>query len=137
MIKFDQIFQFSSAVIQNKGGGILLLKRSNSSKHYPGLWQLPEGKIEGKETPAESMKRELEEEIGCTFTPVTLKSICPYSFNIDKINILIIRTLFYIKGKPKIKLSHEHSEYKWVLPKKIIKDKYQLVVGLKEIIEKF
>lgn len=51
------------AIIE-KDGLILLVKRSASSKVYPGLWSLPSGKVEWGEEVSEAVKREVLEETG-------------------------------------------------------------------------
>jgi ADP-ribose pyrophosphatase YjhB (NUDIX family) len=52
------------AIIQNNDGNILLIKRSETSKTYPGMWSLVSGMIEWKETVIDALRREVKEEIG-------------------------------------------------------------------------
>ena len=40
--------------------------------HYPGRWMMPQGGIDGGETPLEAMKRELVEETGIAYDEVCL-----------------------------------------------------------------
>jgi 8-oxo-dGTP pyrophosphatase MutT (NUDIX family)/CTP:molybdopterin cytidylyltransferase MocA len=44
--------------------GILLERRSTSARCHPGLWDLPGGKVEAGERPADALRRELHEELG-------------------------------------------------------------------------
>ena len=55
----------AAAIIQNKK--ILLLKRSQSTKKYPGCWTFPGGKSEKNETPEETVIREVKEETSLDF----------------------------------------------------------------------
>jgi mutator protein MutT len=48
--------------------GVLLEKRQMSARCHPGLWDMPGGKIESGETPANAMSRELREELGISTT---------------------------------------------------------------------
>lgn len=52
------------AVITNERGEILCAQRS-AQMAQPGLWEFPGGKIEPGERPAESLKREIREELRC------------------------------------------------------------------------
>ena len=48
----------------NKPTRLLLLRRSIEETSMHGLWELPVGKMEGKETPKETALQELLEETG-------------------------------------------------------------------------
>jgi 8-oxo-dGTP diphosphatase len=52
------------AIIQNNDGNILLIKRSETSKTYPGTWSLVSGMVERNETVIDALRREVKEEIG-------------------------------------------------------------------------
>jgi 8-oxo-dGTP diphosphatase len=51
-------------IILNDEGKILLVKRSQKLKTYPGFWGLVGGWVEWGETVEEALKREAKEEIG-------------------------------------------------------------------------
>ena len=96
----------------------LIVKRNENDNLYPGVWEFPGGHLEDGETIKEGLKRELLEETGFTdeFNPI----ITHYYDEIKSKNGKLIYNLeidFIInvdRSKLEIKLSDEHSEYKWV-----------------------
>ena len=96
----------------------LVVKRNENDNLYPGSWEFPGGHLEKGETLKEGLKRELEEEIGFTenFNPI----ITHYFDELKERNNELIHDLeldFIINvdsSKMDIKLSDEHSDYKWV-----------------------
>ena len=50
------------ALILDKEGRILLMKRTENSKFYQNCWLLPCGKLEGGESEIDGLKREVREE---------------------------------------------------------------------------
>lgn len=96
----------------------LVVKRNENDDMYPGAWEFPGGHLETGETLKEGLKRELEEEIGFTenFKPV----ITHYFDEVKEKNNELIHDLeldFILdvdSSKLNIKLSDEHSDYKWV-----------------------
>ena len=96
----------------------LIIKRSINDDFYPGFWEFPGGHLEDGETLNEALKRELEEEIGYTLDSIPI--ITNYFDEIKTFENKLVHNLeidFIItvdKTKLNIKLSNEHSEYKWV-----------------------
>ena len=96
----------------------LIVKRSDNDDLYPGAWEFPGGHLEIGETLKEGLKRELKEEIGFNedFNPL----ITHYYDEIKEKNNKLIHNLeidFIINVKKdniNIKLSNEHTDYKWV-----------------------
>ena len=96
----------------------LVVKRNENDNLYPGSWEFPGGHLEKGETLKDGLKRELEEEIGFTenFNPI----ITHYFGELKERNNELIHDLeldFIINvdsSKMDIKLSDEHSDYKWV-----------------------
>ena len=96
----------------------LIVKRNENDNLYPGVWEFPGGHLEDGETIKEGLKRELLEEIG--FTDEFNPRITHYYDEIKSKNGKLIYNLeidFIInvdRSNLEIKLSNEHSEYKWV-----------------------
>jgi len=93
----------------------LLLKRSAEDKIYPNLWQAITGEVIGNETPLECAIRETMEEIH--LQPIN-KWVVPvvgtfYNYRENSINFVPIFA-FEVKFNDEVKLSNEHSEYKWL-----------------------
>ena len=58
------------AVIRRLSDGkVLLLRRPQESKHFPGLWEFPGGKPDLNENFAETLRREVLEETGLEVVP--------------------------------------------------------------------
>ena len=95
----------------------LIVKRNENDNLYPGAWEFPGGHLEDGETIKEGLKRELLEEIG--FTDEFNPRITHYYDEIKSKNGKLIYNLeidFIInvdRSNLEIKLSNEHSEYKW------------------------
>lgn len=96
----------------------LIVKRNENDDMYPGAWEFPGGHLEDGETVKDGLRRELEEEIGFTgnFNPI----ITHYFDEVKEKNNELIHDLeidFIIdvdSSKINIKLSNEHSDYRWV-----------------------
>ena len=96
----------------------LVVKRNENDDLYPGAWEFPGGHLEDGETLKEGLKRELMEEIGFLedFNPI----VTHYFDEVKEKNNGLIHNLeidFIVnvdKSKVNVKLSEEHSDYKWV-----------------------
>lgn len=100
--------------IFNTQGQILILKRDLVK--YPGAnnpWDIPGGRIDAGQTLEENLKREIDEETH--LSPQILQILVAQ--DIIKPEIRVVR-LTYISHEtlpdPSVRLSDEHSEYKWI-----------------------
>lgn len=97
-----------------KDNRILVLKRSSREEVYVNLWDIPGGRMHFGEAPHSSLKREILEETGLA---VEIKHPFKiWSFHADESTQIVGITLIcrYIEGE--VTLSHEHTEYRWILP---------------------
>jgi mutator protein MutT len=106
----NHIFVAVYALIQNKTGQYLFIKRADHDS-MPRLWEVPGGKMEYGEEPKDSLKREVMEEAGLEVE--VLNPFCVVTHKAkDK---QMIRIVFKTKliGDNNVKLSSEHSQFKW------------------------
>ncbi|MCH7973711.1 MAG: NUDIX pyrophosphatase [Bacteroidetes bacterium] len=102
--------------IKNSKMEFLILKRADG-EIYSGIWQMVTGKIEHGEKAYETALREVEEE---TELKIEKLWVVPnvntfYSSEEDAIyNVPVFAT--QVSSKSDVKLSSEHSDYKWVEP---------------------
>ena len=135
------------ALIRNSAGQILLLKVNKEKlKGFTGeaYWDIPGGRIQKGQTVEETLKREVEEEIGVK----EITNIKPFSMVLSKIRIpqgedsvgLILGTYTCeIPENSEIKLSEEHTEAKWFTSEeasKLLEVKYpvEFTEKIKELI---
>ncbi len=115
----DKVLIIASAIIENDKGEILLLKRGET-KTFQGNWQLPEGKLEENEKPKDALKRELKEELGAEVKNLSLENVSQSTMDAKGTKYLAFRIIFKVKLKEgQITLSSEHSDYQWIMPKKL------------------
>ena len=111
------LFSVPQKALIEQNGKILIIKRSEKTKAYPGHWDFPGGKLEHGEEPEEGLEREVMEE-----TNLEVKVGEPLFSYLESKNAfayIIVYRCKFLGGK--IKLSHEHSEYKWVTKSKLKK----------------
>lgn len=95
-----------------KDNKLLLLKRRPNDVHSPGEWDIPGGRLELGEDPFAGLNRETREEIGGDVS-IIMPIDVHYFIRGDGQKILMI--IFICKPRSEeIKLSEEHTEYKWV-----------------------
>lgn len=103
---FNDFYRFSvHAVITNSEGKVLLLKQTYSDKR----WGLPGGGVEPGETIHQAIIRECKEELGIDIIVKAFTGLYYHkSFN-SQVGIFNCE----LPKEAAIKLSSEHSEYKW------------------------
>lgn len=103
-------FEISKAVIEREGK-YLLLKRAAHSANFPNLWDFAGGKNEPEESPKESAKREAKEETSFDIEPG--KEIFKASYQ-DGTRDITFHYFAPTRISGELKLSADHSEYKWL-----------------------
>jgi 8-oxo-dGTP diphosphatase len=103
---FNDTFRFGAhAIIANTEGKILLLKRTYGNKG----WSLPGGGVEAGETIHQALFRECREELGVEVCDVVLTGFYYHSHLNAQVGIFRCS----LPKDQQLKLSSEHSEYRW------------------------
>jgi 8-oxo-dGTP diphosphatase len=110
-----------------KDNKYLLLHKSLTVPRFPGYWDFPGGGLEENEDPFEGIKREILEETNLKANPlkVTWKTQMKVNDIMTEYRIYSVELL-----SDEIKLSHEHTEYKWVTKDELLKMKIQPYIKL-------
>lgn len=87
---------------------VLILKQPDDSPEQPGKWAFPGGHGEGDELPAQTAKRELNEETGLDIQITGLIQVTI----LNEKHLIVV----YAATAPHeaIQLSHESSQYHWI-----------------------
>ncbi len=101
----------TTTVVLNKQNQVLVLKRS-SSDSSPNVWELPGGGIDDFQDIFAEAKREVLEETGLEVENIEL--LYSHSFLHHSSNKEIGNVYFFTQANDEVKVSSEHSEYKWV-----------------------
>lgn len=106
--------------IQNDKGGVLMVKRSDTDDFLPGLWELPGGGTDIGENPIQALQREIKEEVGLDVVVERPLSVDDYTMEEGDSKIHRVEITFLCNATTEtVVLSHEHSEYKWVMEENI------------------
>jgi dATP pyrophosphohydrolase len=96
-----------------EGNKYLIMKRASNQK-YPNIWQMVTGKINENEKAYETALREIEEETNLTISQLYIVPNVNYFYNNNDDSITIIPVFVAVIDNDKnLKISTEHSEYKW------------------------
>ena len=90
------------AIVLDKKGKILIIKRSDIDSWRPGYWEFPGGKLDEGQDISNALEREVLEETGLVVIPTNRVVYCESKIGIAK------------KIGGKVKLSEEHADYAWV-----------------------
>jgi 8-oxo-dGTP diphosphatase len=97
------------AIIE-KDGKILKIRRSPGDSNA-GMWEIPGGGVDPKELPIKAITREVREETGLIIYPTSLVGVKHFETK-EKYQIQLIFKTKLI-GSSKVKLSHEHDNFRW------------------------
>jgi mutator protein MutT len=101
------------ALLLDEDGKSLLLRRSDSSRYFAGMWEWPGGKCDPGETIDKALMREVEEETGLQIKVTDF--IGADDFVMSEIHVVSL----YMKAKivgGVVTLSGEHDDFTWVFP---------------------
>ena len=100
----------AACAIIPRGEELLVGKRAFGS--MAGKWELIGGKIEGSETPAEAVVRELKEEL--SVTAIAIAESEPYEHRYEEFDLDLFPIICELEGDNADVRSKDHSEVKWV-----------------------
>ncbi len=95
--------------------GLVLCAQRGETGELPGMWEFPGGKIESGESMQDALKREIEEELGCSVKvgPQIESTTHEYDF------AAITLTTFYCQIFEGTPIPKEHLTLKWVHPSEL------------------
>lgn len=97
-------------ILRDGQGRFLLLKRSRSSKTWPGCWEFPGGKVDTGEELATALRREFWEETGLEVEAVGLYD----AFEWERAEDYIISLVYNVRGTiANVMISAEHEAFCW------------------------
>lgn len=97
-------------------GKVLILKRGPTAPTFPNTWDSIGGLVSENESVEDCMLREAKEEIGSSVRIRESGKVLDY---MDKYGRVIAIPFLLGSDSNKIRLSFEHTEYKWVKPKEL------------------
>ncbi|HEV7454051.1 MAG TPA: NUDIX hydrolase [Candidatus Saccharimonadales bacterium] len=107
----------------NEAGEILFLYRSLDDTNRPGGLDFPGGEVEAWEDPATGAAREGIEEVGIDFDAPQLIYGLSRALHWGTAHSLYFRA--FVQGRPEVRLSHEHSGFRWMtLAEALQEDEY-------------
>lgn len=125
----EKLFQVGiKALITNSEGKILVLDSGDwHLKHQKRHWDIPGGRIQEGHSALDTLKREIDKEIGVKkfsqpqfFTSV-ISNFVEIPVGKLKVGLLLMIYKVQIPKSGQITLSHEHTGYEWVSPKEAAK----------------
>ena len=110
------------ALFLNEKNEILLLKAGIKETMHTKVefWDLPGGRIQPGQSIADTLLREINEELGISGTSVKIGEIFDASISNFKVShgqnvsLMLITYLCSLNKRAEFKLSDEHTEWKWV-----------------------
>jgi len=102
-----------AACIVRSGDGRVLLAQRSAGQIAPGFWELPGGKIDPGETPAQAAARELYEEVGLVAQSLAPWAAYDYAFETKRVRLRFFRVDAWT-GTPH---GREGQQVAWVDPR--------------------
>jgi len=97
------------AIIENEYDEILCALRSPQMS-LPNMWEFPGGKVESGETIAQTIEREIKEELDCTVEFIEIFNDNTHEYDSFIVNLITVKCQL-IAGAP---LAGEHSKLIWL-----------------------
>lgn len=107
------------AIILNKDGKLLALRRTETAPSGPLRWDLPGGNLDFGEDPTKGIIREVKEETG-----LDIKNPAPFDVeaHINPLGDFWVTIAYKVNcASESVKLSYEHDDHRWVTPAEFLK----------------
>jgi 8-oxo-dGTP diphosphatase len=108
-LTLKKLVKVVAAIIENENNEILCALRSPNMA-IPNMWEFPGGKIEKGEDMETALKREIDEELGCSIETNGLFNDHTHEYETFIIHLISIKSKI-ISGYPK---ASEHSKLIWL-----------------------
>ena len=105
----------TAAILRNASNQILIARRP-PGKNLAGYWEFPGGKIEENESPEESLKRELKEEMNITVEVGKRLGETTHAYDTFTVHLMFYETDL-IFGEIQLK---EHDRMSWVAAEELM-----------------
>jgi len=96
--KFPTVIPVVAAALIDRAGRVLMQRRRLGAEHG-GLWEFPGGKVEPGESLADSLCREVAEELGVTLDPAALEPLS-FAAGADQPHVILLYTCRSWQGEP-------------------------------------
>jgi 8-oxo-dGTP diphosphatase len=106
------------ALMHDDQGRYLLIRRSHDSKHWPGAWDLPGGKVDPGEDFDVAMRREVLEETGLHIQLDGIVGAVELDLEHVTVAVLVMEATV---SSGDVELSSEHGSCEWI-PRQALKD---------------
>ncbi len=107
----NKFYVATKGIVLNQNNQILIIQRAKGGRHE-NMWEFPGGLVEFGELPEESLAREIKEEINLDID--ILRFIYSWKWIENNEQVVGMSFLCRCKDDSKLKLSFEHSNYKWI-----------------------
>lgn len=123
------------AVVRNIEGDLLIIRRSDYSKHNAGKWDFPGGKVDIGENFDVALIREIKEETGLD---AALTRALGYAESRAPERVVIYLFMEAKTESGNIVISDEHTDYKWISPSSLPQEDlcHQFLEVSAELVEK-
>ena len=113
----EKVFKIAAHGLLKKGNRYLVLLRSDTDGYMPGYWDLPGGAINFGEDTYAALRREFIEETGLKISIGQILLAYGYMSGQWRHQFQLVFSCINPKGK--VRLSRDHTEYRWVTLKEM------------------